>query len=366
MSQKKTIINLVDQISKVNYGIWHAAVATSDYLFELYGIESWLVAPESEETSDLESFKHLKIKRLINTGSKSARIFFSDFNTTNTMVVSHGVWQYPTHWGNVAKNMGFKWIYTPHGMLEPWSMSQKWLKKKLYFNLVEKRLALKSNVVRAVGAPEAANLRKVFHNVVHIPNGIYENDILKDTKPGSPITFLFLARLHHKKGVVDLVKAWLKSEPGQSEKHQLLIAGTDDGEQTSLETLISVSKPKNIKFLGPQFGAAKSILLKKSHFYILPSRSEGFPTSVVEAMAAGLIPIITDGCNFPEAFENGVALRTSPDESSILDSLNISGLFTENEINEWSTRARLFVEDKYLWSRIAEQQALLFGKLLTN
>ncbi|HPI11602.1 MAG TPA: glycosyltransferase [Catalimonadaceae bacterium] len=358
----RTILNFVDQISPVNFGIWHAAIATSESLHCEFGIESWLVAPESAEGIDETQFPFIRVKRFLQGTTKPESIL-TQFNPAETLVVTHGAWQYPTRWGAAAKAMGFHWIYTPHGMLEPWSMEQKWLKKKLYFALVENRLAQKADLVRAVGAPESENLKKIFPKVEHIANGIYPSDILKTEKDDSTIRFLYLARLHHKKGVIPLAEAWLKSEPGKSNHHELLIAGTDDGEKEALETLIRNSGSHNMKFLGPQFGAKKKELLEKAQFYVLPSHSEGFPTSVVEAMGAGLIPIITTGCNFPEAFEYGHAIRTTPDPKDILQALNKAYIMSGDDIRQRSELVREFAQQGYLWNRIAARQVEIFSKL---
>lgn len=360
----RTILNFVDQISPVNFGIWHAAIATSEALHQKFGTESWLVAPESAEGIDENQFPFIRVLRFPGGTTKPESIL-NQFNRAETLVVTHGAWQYPTRWGAAAKAMGFHWVYTPHGMLEPWSMGQKWWKKKLYFALVENRLAQKADLVRAVGAPECLNLKKKFPKVEHIANGIYPTDILHTDKDVSKIRFLYLARLHHKKGVIPLAEAWLKSEPGKSAHHELLIAGTDDGEKEALELLIRDSGSKNMKFLGPQFGAKKRELLEKAHFYVLPSHSEGFPTSVVEAMGAGLIPIITTGCNFPEAIENGQALVTTPEPGDILQALNKAFNMSVDDIRQRSDGVRKFAEQGYLWNQIAARQALIFGKLFS-
>ena len=358
----RTILNFVDQISPVNFGIWHAAIATSESLFKNFGIESWVIAPESSEDIDEAQFPFIRVKRFTPGRTKSDEILKA-FDPAESLVVTHGAWQYPTRWGAEAKALGFRWVYTPHGMLEPWSMEQKWLKKKIYFALVENRLAQKADLVRAVGGPECMNLKKTFPKVEHIANGIYPSDILEAPKSDSKITFLYLARLHHKKGVIPLAEAWLKSEPGKSNRHELLIAGTDDGEKEALETLIRNSGSSNMKFLGPQFGPKKRELLEKAHFYVLPSHSEGFPTSVVEAMGAGLIPIITTGCNFPEAFQNGLAIRTTPNPNDILTALNKAFTMSMDELRRNSTIVREFARQDYLWDNIAARQVEIFGKL---
>jgi glycosyltransferase involved in cell wall biosynthesis len=363
MQEKRIFLNLVDQVSPVNFGIWHAAVASSEFLYKQFDIESWLVAPESEQEIDPIQFPFLKVHRLKTTSATEARNFFSGFDSTKTVVITHGAWQYPSRWGAVAKKMGFPWVYTPHGMLEPWSMNQKRWKKFLYFFLVEKRLAGQASIVRAVGGPESKNLERVFSRVVHIPNGIYPTNILSSAKPETPVSFLYLARLHHKKGVVPLAKAWLRSIPGNSPGFKLTIAGTDDGEQNLMEQIIRECPSGNLEFVGPQFGEGKNALFQKGHFYVLPSQSEGFPTSVVEAMGAGLIPIITEGCNFPEAFKNQVAIKTGTGEEEILQALNQAANLSREKILEIGNLAREFVSKNYLWSEIARLQAEAFSDL---
>jgi hypothetical protein len=70
MSQLRTILNLVDEVSSVNYGIWHAAIATSKALFDNHGIESWLVSRSYDASFKPELFPWLKIRMLseVSTG----------------------------------------------------------------------------------------------------------------------------------------------------------------------------------------------------------------------------------------------------------------------------------------------------------
>lgn len=346
------ILHLVDQISPVNFGIWHAAIAMSSAHKEM-GIETWLVAPEGEHSVDKEQFPNLKIYRFGDSPVPEWLAFLKEFQISQTLVVSHGCWQWPTKLGALAKNKGFNWIYTPHGMLEPWSLSQKWLKKKAYFLLIEGRLARKANWVRAVGKPEAQNLKRIFKQVRHIPNGIYEKDLQADAPKLAPAVFLYLARLHHKKNPLLLAKGWISIPLEQKRGSELWIVGTDDGEQLELEKLIRENPSASIRFLGACFGEKKAEILRQSSFYVLPSQSEGFPTSVVEAMASGLIPLISDGCNFPEAFENGHAIRCNPDFAGICDALKKALEIREAERKKRSAQVFAFAREKYLWTTIA-------------
>ena len=359
MPDTKLIINLVDQYSKVNFGIWHAAIATAEALKIQHGIDTMLVAPRTKKPFDAKRFPFVQFQSVEDLSLSGAEVFFSQWDPKTTVIATHGTWQFPTRWGAEARKQGFRWIYTPHGMLEPWSMSQKWLKKRLYFEFAEKPMARKADWVRAVGSPEEVNLKKHFKQVKLIPNAVYATDLLDLPRPATPTRFLYLARLHHKKGILPLVEAWKTSLLWKNADYQLNIAGTDDGEQAKLEKFLSENPGGNIHFLGPQFGADKTKLLKESHYYILPSLSEGFPTSVLEAMAAGLVPVITKGCNFPESLAKNLALETYTSTSEISQTLDEILQITEAERLAKAIQCQAFVKENYVWDQIAAMQAEL-------
>ncbi len=356
MPEEKIVINIVDQLSPVNYGIWNAAIATAEPLFKIYGVKTILVAPESEFDFPSKQYPFVELIRLKSLKKDSALAFLKKYSTKNTLVASHGAWQYPTKWGYWAKKMGFNWVYTPHGMLEPWSMSQKKLKKAIYFLLLEKRYANQATFIRAVGKPESINLLRHFKEIKLIPNGVYSSDFNSEEKPESKTNILFLARLHEKKGIIPLVNAWKYSNLYKNQNFELLIAGTDDGEKTKLDTFLIQNSEINIRFYGPKFGEEKQQLLSKSHYYILPSVSEGFPTSVLESMAACLVPIITEGCNFPEAIEQGLAILTRQNKNDLIKTLNQIAEISEPERNKTAHKCQNFIRQYYTWEIIAGKQ----------
>jgi glycosyltransferase involved in cell wall biosynthesis len=365
----RTILNLVDDVSPVNYGIWHAAIATSAALWEKYGIESWLISPFFDSSFDASRFPWLRIFRPDSLDAVAAKKFFAGFNPQETVVATHGCWKYPTRWGRAARTLGFPWVYTPHGMLEPWSMEQKAWKKIPYFLLVEKRFALNASLVRAVGQPELENLKKHFPAAVHIPNGIYQSELNPLSRgeasfqSGSRNHFLFLARLHFKKNVLPLAEAWVQSSLSGQPGCALRIAGTDDGEQQVLEAFIRKNPEAGISFLGPVFGEKKKELLADSDFYLLPSLSEGFPTSVVEAAGAGLICLISQGCNFPELLKAGAAMDTGTSVASIRQALEAAAEMEDSQRKAMQKKARQLIETNFIWEEIAQQQASRYAAL---
>jgi glycosyltransferase involved in cell wall biosynthesis len=230
---------------------------------------------------------------------------------SNSLIVTHGSWLFPTIYGAALQSAGFRWVYVPQGMLEPWSLQQGRLKKRIYFTFVEKPKALRANAVRAVSEPEEENLRKVFNGKVYrIENGSGTHQYMP--KPDGQTIFVFMARLHHKKGVLPLVRAWENTMRNQPSK-KLVVAGPDEGELGKLKPYLY----GNVEYVGPVYGDDKVKLLTQAHYYVLPSFSEGFPSSVLEAMGMGAIPILTKGCNFPKVFQAKLGYEIEPNDKSI-------------------------------------------------
>lgn len=362
------IINIVDNLLKVNFGIWNAAIATAAQLNEQYQVSSELWYPENPENVKLEPIQGLTLYVLKDISKKGidAAVKERKLDANKDIIVTHGTWQYATKWGYQLKKRGFKWVYTPHGMLEPWSMQQKKVKKLTYFYLFEKRYAAKADAIRAVGSPEKENLLRHFEQVTLIPNGIDDAPPLtkKIEKQENPKIVLFMARLHHKKGVFSLVKGWVNSALIGRPDYKLIIAGPDDGEKERILKMMKHYRNNNLSYVGAVYGEEKKKLLESATYYILPTQSEGFPTSVVEAMGYGVVPIITDGCNFPEAFENQLAIKIEPHYQSIIDTLYLLPRKKQEELNELSIRCRQFILDNYTVSKIAQQQFELYQNLI--
>jgi len=108
------------------------------------------------------------------------------------------------------------------------------------------------------------------------------------------------------------------------------------------------------------------VLLKDYEIHIFPSLSEGFPVSVLESMACGLVPIVTD-IPGPTEFCHNLrnALVVPPrDSEALVDAFE--HLISDPELTE-RLRAAAFVESqKYSWARIASETLLMYEGLLSK
>ena len=348
-------INIVDSASTFNFGVWNAAVINAGLLKDA-GIktELWYMGVDKVALPDVDAIN------ITDPGYKALEILIStrQLHADQDIIITSGVWRYPTRWGAFLKAKGFQWIFVPQGMLEPWPLKQKWLQKKIYFNILEKHLARKATLIRAVSKPEVKNLKRFFprNRIEFIPNGVQAaNKNIKGTDILPKVTgYLFLSRLHHKKNVVALAKAWVSSKLNNDPLFQLTIAGPDQGELAKLQPIISSSG--NLRYVGVVKGAAKDSLFNESTFYILPSFSEGLPSALLEAMARGIIPIITEGCNFPDVFEHDLGIRITTEKLSIQLGLEDSSAWDYGTIAEKSRQCRNLIQSQYSLEAVTRRQ----------
>ncbi len=353
------VINIIDRFDWVNFGIWNAAIATSDILYSKYNVKSYLCFQVQNLPVPDRLPQHIELIPI--TGRFRLN---TNFKLSETIVVSHGCWRLPTRMAYQLKKNNYKWVYTPHGMLEPWSLQQKWFRKKIYYHLIEKPYSTKADIVRAVSQPEFQRLLKTYPRVIHIPNGSEPiKDIQKNWR-SKPLQFLFMARLHKKKGIIPLVQGWKKSQLNNNPNFELNIVGPNDGELFNLQN--ELKNCNNINYKGAVYNDDKDKMLRDSHFFILPSYSEGFPTSVIEAMQYGLIPLISEGCNFPEVFNHNLALKVEPYSEQIKETLNYLLNLSLSELETISKNCQSFAANNYSIEHIADLQFQLYQQLLNN
>ena len=221
------------------------------------------------------------------------------FNTQVNLMHGHGIWQMPVHYmSKLALRKHIPYIITPRGMLEPWALNTKSWKKKLALLLYQKKDLANAACLHATAQMEAENLRNLgFENpIAVIPNGIdiSEFPLPQLAKSKNKKTLLFLSRIHPKKGIEMLIKAWGKIDNSIKDNWVVEIAGNgDESYIASIQEIIESNGLQNeIKIIGPQFGDLKMEAYHRADLFVLPTYSENFGVVVAEALACG-VPVIT-------------------------------------------------------------------------
>jgi glycosyltransferase involved in cell wall biosynthesis len=253
--------------------------------------------------------------KFISNFSPETNHFFKTHRDYFDLIHIHGIW----FWGSVApflfKNKAKK-VITIHGMLSKWTLSQGTLKKKIFGTLFQNKGLKQSEAIFVNTETEKLELLeyiKIDQSKIHVvPNAIEttkkvseqeklsfrENiGINKDSK-----NILFLSRIHKKKGLDLLVKAFaliINNKPNL--KLNLLIAGPDEGFKSEIEELIQkLNINEQVFFLGSVSGRLKEVIFSFSDVFALTSHSEGFPMAVLEAIEIGTPVLVSDQTRIDE------------------------------------------------------------------
>ena len=149
---------------------------------------------------------------------------------------------------------------------------------------------------------------------------------------------------------------------------KIYIYGPDeDGSMAKLELLIADNQVSDIVLLnGPVNGQSKADAFLKSQFYIQLSRTEGFPTSVLEALAYGLPIIVTEGTTWKETANNkGIGIGVESDLEAISNA--ILTLFNDDELRcKLANAARKYAIEHFQWKAIAKRQFILYRDIVNG
>jgi len=229
-------------------------------------------------------------------------------------VIVHGIWQYLSFaaWRRYAGSSIPYFVFI-HGMLDPWfkeTFPLKHLKKWLYWPWAEYRLLRDAAAVIFTSEEERLQARKSFwlYRVREkvSPLGIEASEISPNAgaeflsrypKLQNTRNFLFLGRLHPKKGCDILLDAFAQVRSRDS--ISLILAGPDQiGWEAELRHQVArLNLADRVVFTGMLRGAMKQGAIASADAFILPSHQENFGISVVEALAAGVPVLISNRVN---------------------------------------------------------------------
>ena len=290
----------------------------------------------------------------------------------------HGIWQYSLHrCAVICRRWKIPYIIAPRGMLEPWSLKAKWLKKRLARLLYQDRDLKNAVALHATAESEAAQFRRLgFNNPVIIsPNGVNlpaeteetgmrrrrfaEEEVSKWLDGVSEQRrALFVSRMHEKKGVLELVEAWTRVNP---QGWQCEFVYTLNGEE---ERAYEAQMKARIKELGletqfiltgPLNDDAKWAAYARADLFILPTYSENFGIVVAEALWAGVPVITTKGTPWRELEECRCGWWIDlPPKASLDGALREAMALPRETLRAMGARGRSLVEGKYTWKAVCD------------
>ncbi|WDF68994.1 glycosyltransferase [Sphingobacterium oryzagri] len=237
------------------------------------------------------------------------------------VVIVHGLWLYHSFLtiriAGKLKGKKPKIYVMPHGMLDPWfqkdkSRRFKSLRNEIYWNLIEKHVVNNADGLFFTCEQELLLARETFKGYnpkkeLNVGYGIqappeYMEKFVQ-TVAGNPY-WLFLSRIHEKKGVDLLIGAYKQLKERNPDIPDLVIAGPL--ESSYAKNIVGMAGGDNkIHFPGLLQGNDKWAAFYGAEVFILPSHQENFGIAVVEALACGVPVLISNQVNIWREIENG-------------------------------------------------------------
>lgn len=251
-----------------------------------------------------------------------------------------------------------KWIFTEHNV---------WNKRRNYgvFRIIEK--VVYSRFLRVIAVSHfveqslLAWMPYLRPKLLTIPNGVVVPELApKKCLPSNrPLRFLFVGRLEYVKGLDLLLEALGELHHCRFE---LWIAG-DGRERERLQQLAAqYGLSHHVSFLGLRRDIPA--LMQTTDCLVLPSRWEGLPVAILEAMASGLPVMATAVGGVPEVIEDGVNgyLVASEDVVALRQRLQAI-MAAPQALSIMGERARESVMANYAVEVVAAQIRALYDSL---
>lgn len=295
----------------------------------------------------------------------------------------HGLYRFPpTYAAWQARKQGVPYVIRPHGSLDPYlydrSSTGRLRFKRLYerwFDLPNLHAASAIHYTAEEERERAAFLRLRAPSFV-VPNGLdwaqYRSLPARGALRarwglGEAPLVLFLGRLHFKKGLDLLVPAF-DALRRRVPDVQLVIAGPENdayGEQVRgwvRERALDAA----VRFVGPLHGADVVQAYVDADVFALPSYTENFGMTVVEALACRLPVVISDQVNIhAEISGAGAGLVTRCDAGEVAQALETL-MADAGRRRAMGEAGRRLVQARFTWPAIVEALTAEYERVIVR
>jgi glycosyltransferase involved in cell wall biosynthesis len=270
----------------------------------------------------------------------------------------------------LAADLSKPLVLSPHGTLA--RQTGRSLFKAAWDRLLSPRIAPYFEQVIGLTEAEVRNAEALWPSFSKrspvfsiIPNGVDMADYEHLPDPGAfreryrlgegPVC-LFMARLHPRKGIEVLVRAFRQVDIPNA---RLLIVGPDEGMRTVLEPLLD----ERMALTGYLSGDDRLAAFAAADLLALPAVGEGMPMVVLEAMASGLPVIISPECYLPQVASAGAGLEVPPAIAPLADALK--RLLGDTGLRQaMGAAARQLAREQFTWDAIAGKLETVYRGLM--
>lgn len=285
---------------------------------------------------------------------------------TVDVIHNHSLWMMPNvYCGQAAYRTNVPLVVSPRGTLSEWAMQSGSSVKKIFWPLIQRPALVPAACFHATAASEYDEIRRMGFGqpVAIIPNGIDIRDFIPKTS-GKFRTLLYLGRIHPKKGLDLLLRAWRVLQDRYPEWNLRIVGPDNGGYLEQLQRLAAELSLERIQFSGPLFGKHKLKAYSQADLFVLPTYSENFGIAVAEALAAGTAAIVTKGAPWAGLEQRRAGWWIDIGVDALVACLENALSHPAESLAAMGWRGRCWMEAEYSWAQIGQQMAQTYGWLL--
>jgi glycosyltransferase involved in cell wall biosynthesis len=274
------------------------------------------------------------------------------------VIHDHGLWLMPNVDAGRAALLARKpFIVAPRGMLAPAALAFSRLKKQIVWALLQGDVVRRAACIHATSDQEHDEIREfgLKNPVAIVPNGIDlpEPRALSISGTAAGRVVLSLGRIHPKKGLGCLVRAWARLEAAHPD-WRLRIVGSDElGHAGELVALAAELKARHVSVEKSVAGNAKIAAYRQADLFVLPTLNENFAITVAEALAAGTPVIATKGAPWRALQSEGCGWWIDHGVEPLAAALADAMIMTREALQAMGAKGRAWMARDFSWDRVA-------------
>lgn len=359
----KKLFQIATNLSLDGGGQRTAVVNIHNHISNNKNFSSLILTNEKEENDPFFCFPTTKYKFW--NYAPELTTYLNKNNTDINIMHLHGVFMHTQYTSSlVAKKNNIPYLITPHGMLEPWYLGDKGLKKRVYLAFFLRKILARSTKIHAITPSEKENLYKLtgHKEIVEIPNFInyteLQNHLVHDPKEDY---LLFLSRIHPGKGLDILLKAFSKIG---NKKIKLKIVGAENDYSVVLKKMASDLGIKDrVEFVGAVYGDHKYVLYANARAFVAPSYSEAIGMVNLEAAVCKTPVVTTFNTGINPLWNQAGGIMINPKEEDLTIALNEVTSWSVQERNQRGQELYQFVVKNYSWEEKGKMWDELYESL---
>ncbi len=288
-----------------------------------------------------------------------------DFGRPN-LVHDNGIWLRHNHaLATLCRHRQIARVVSPRGMLEPWALSHKRVKKEIAWRIYQKGDLQAADLLHATSIAEAESLIRLNTGALieTVPNGVpFVCSRLGELPVSKSLKYaLFLGRICPVKGLQNLIPAWAKVRP---DGWRLRIAGPDEGgyQKNIAELVRECGLLEIVEFVGTISGDKKRRLLEGADLFILPSLSESFGMAIGEALAVGCPVITTTATPWREIKTADCGWQVPANSSSLATALQEATSLPPETLKAMGERGRALIRNHYQWNSLVDRYITMYRR----